>query len=307
VVFLLGIFFPFFLPFGHIGYETQQKISEFFLIHTPFSDPFADAAQCPDYRFLVKTMTQTWPERSLGQTEHYALFGEQDWSALSQTGVSIDETGVVKWRYVADEPYVGIPRVGNWTMYFPLDAGVTVAGLSERIEEFRQKVEAQGFQFSDINDIPFYRYPHGAYAKKFGFVKDGYLYHFTITETEPSSDISEEQSPDLQVHIALNCAREHAELRDIYTSYLKLRHDFTSESTIFFAGMYDRAVKFFVSYPGSPWEHTAMEYYKQTEEGLIALLKVDNFPDCAVFERLQIGKDMDCYRPDKREFGIVSY
>lgn len=307
VVFLLGVFLSFFLPWGQVAYETQQKIDEFFLINTPFVASFGSTQQCPDYRFLVKTMTQTWPERSQAQSEYYALFGEEDWSVLSQTGVSVDEMGVVKWRYEADTPYVGIPRIGNWTMYFPLEPALTVAGLSERIGEFRQKMEIQGFLFSDRNDIPFYQYPHGAYAKKFGFVKDGYLYHFTITETLPPSEMPEEQSTDPQVHIALNCAQEHAELRDIYTSYLKLHHDFTSETTIFFGGMYDKVVKFFVSYPGSPWEHMAIEYYRQTEEGFSALLDVDNFPDCALFERLQIGKNMDCYRPDKREFSIVSY
>lgn len=309
-VFLTGSLFASSVFWSPIPYEWSQRITEFFLIKTPLPEPFAPASSCPDYRAVVGTMTRMWPNRSYGQAEFYAATDpEFPEPSILETGVPVDEEGVITWRYQTNEPYIAFPLAGNWTMYFPdnKEDATSVQAVAESIAEFRRRMEQAGFVFSQANDIPLYRYPQGNYSRKLGFTKGEYLYQVILGEELPWESVSDPEVA-ARTYISMNCAQDAPELRRLYASYLRLPHAFTNETSIFFIGASEQVARFSLLYPGSTWDHLSLEYYRQKESGEMEfLLQTDNFPACAVFERQKIGKDTSCYRPEKREFDVVTY
>lgn len=101
-----------------------------------------------------------------------------------------------------------------------------------------------GFEYSDSNDIPIFRYPDSLLAKKIGITKQNYIYHLTIIEEQPYID-EEMNEPETAsdykkpIRISLSCAENSHELRSIYEKYLKLPHYYTNETTIVYRGRYD--------------------------------------------------------------------
>ncbi len=318
VIALIGFEVRGLMPFDPIvPYSWSAKLTEFIITHSSFNNPFSPPQNCPDYKNVVRIMSQSWPNHSFGQTEFYS-FNPVDPTApmepIIDRGVGYSETGIVKWRYKNNEPYIAFELAGNWTNYFENNngKGVSVQQIANKIPEFRQKMESNGFVYSEPNDIPLYQYPGGAFARKIGFTKGKYLYHFTIVEDDPPYDPTtpkENLPPNFQkpVHIAMNCAENSPELRAMYEQYLSMPHDFTNETSIVYGGRKDHLVRFTLYYPGGVTDQTQDELYDTQQNPVQLVTKTNNFILCSTLEKLKIGKEYPCYRPEKREFSVVSY
>jgi hypothetical protein len=305
-----------FMPFDPIvPYSWSAKLTEFIVIHSPFDNPFAPHQICPDYKNVVRIMGKTWPNHSWGQQEFYS-FNSIDPTApvepIIERGVLY--SNVVKWRYKDNEPYIAFELAGNWTDHFDNNngKGVSIEKIIERIPEFRKTMEESGFVFSEPNNIPLYRYPEGLLARKIGFTKGNFLYHFTIIEEDPPYDPSipkEDLPPDFQkpVHIAMNCAENSPELRSMYEQYLSKSHDFTNETSVVYGGRKDNLARFTLYYPGGVIDQIYDEFYDIRQNPMQLVTKTNNFSLCSTFEKLKIGKGYPCYRPEKKEFSVVSY
>lgn len=273
--------------------------------------------KCEDMNTVIKIMGSSFPNHSYGQSEWYS-FNPIDPNApvepVLERGVSYDEVGVIKWRFNDNEPYIAFELEGNWTNHYDNENGIgtSVQEMSEHIPSFVKKMELAGFVFSKTNDIPLYRYPEGEFARKIGFTKGNYLYHFTIIEedapydpTTPNDKLpSDFQKP---IRIAMNCAENSSELRSMYEQYLSLPHDFTNEITVVYSGRKDRVARFSLYYPGGVLDQVQDEFYDIRQNPMQRIAKRDNFSLCTTFERLKIGKEYPCYRPEKKEFSVVQY
>lgn len=305
------------LFFDPIPFEWSAKITEFITIHTPKKFTFLVPQSCPDYQQVVKLMGSALPMHSYGQQEFYAqspFDSSNPIDPVIERGVAYDEAGVVKWRYKSSEPYIAFELAGNWTDYFINDGGkgISIQKIMDTLPAFRSKMEASGFIFSESNDIPLYRYPEGSFAKKIGFIKGDYLYHFTIIEDDPPYDpaLPKEKLPEgylKPIHIAMNCAENSKELRSMYEQYLSFPHDFTGEMSVVYSGRKDNLAQFTLYYPGGVTDQTAYELYDIRNNPMRLVGKANNFIPCVDYERMKIGKGFACYRPEKREFDVVTY
>lgn len=173
-------------------------------------------------------------------------------------------------------------------------------------------MESNGFVFSEPNNIPLYRYPEGSFARKIGFSKDNYLYHLTVIEEDPPYDPAlprEDLPSDFQkpIRISMSCAENSPELRSMYEQYLSMPHEFTNETSIVYGGRKDNLALFTLYYPGGATDQWSDELYNMRQNPMKLVAKNNNFALCSTFENLKIGKGYPCYRPEKREFDVVSY
>lgn len=300
-----------------IPYTWPLKLTEFMVTHTRLNNPMIPPQKCEDFNTVVRIMGESFPSHSYGQSEFYS-FNPADPNAqvepVIERGVAYDEAGVIKWRYKDNEPYIAFELAGNWTNHYDNNdgKGVSVQQISDKLPDFRKRMESGGFTFSNPNDIPLYRYPEGSFARKVGFSKGNYLYHFTILEEDPPYDPAlpkEDLPPDFQkpIHIAMNCAENSQELRSMYEQYLSMPHEFTNETSVVYGGRKDNLARFTLYYPGGVTDQTQDEFYDIRQNPMQLVTKDDNFSLCSVFEKHKIGKDYPCYRPEKREFDVVTY
>lgn len=300
-----------------IPYEWSMKLTEFLISQTRLGSSMLPTNKCEDINSVVRIMGESFPSHSYGQSEFFGYYSQDPLYQLEsviERGVAYDETGIIKWRYKDNEPYIAFELAGNWTNYYSnnKEQVVSIQQISDSIPSFREKMEQNGFIFSEPNNIPLYQYPHGSFARKIGFYKDNYLYHFTVIEEElPYDPESPEEgfSPDIQkpIRIAMNCAENSQELRSMYEQYLSIPHQFTNETSIVYSGKKDNLARFSVYFPGGVIDQWTNEFYDTRQYPMKLVAEVDNLSNCSVFEVLKIGKDYPCYRPEKNEFDVVSY
>ena len=300
-----------------VPYTWPLKLTEFIVTHTTFNNPFSPPQKCEDFNTVVRLMGESFPKHTYGQAEFYSFDPADPNAAVEpviERGVAYDEVGIIKWRYKDNEPYIAFELSGNWTNHYDNEngKGVSVQEISDKLPKFRKRMESSGFVFSESNNIPLYRYPEGSFARKVGFTKKNHLYHFTIVEEDPPYDPlmpKEDLLPDFQksVHVAMNCAENSPELHTMYEQYLSKPHDFTNETTVVYGGRKDNLARFTLYYPGGVIDQTQDELYDLRQNPMQLVTKDNNFSLCSTFEKLKIGKDYPCYRPEKREFGVVSY
>ncbi len=300
-----------------VPFTWPLRLTEFMITRTPFNTTMMPAQTCEDFNTVVRIMGNVFPRHSYGQSEFYRFDPSDPHAEMEPVidrGVAYDEAGIIKWRYGDYEPYIAFEIAGNWTNHYDNEngKGISVKRISEDIDTFRNKMESNGFTFSDPNDIPLYRYPEGSFARKIGFSKGNYLYHFTIIEEEPPYDpmgSKNELPSDFQkpVHIAMNCAENSPELRSIYEQYLSIPHEFTGETSVVYRGRKDNVVRFTLYYPGGVIDQTQDELYDMRQNPMQQISKSNNFMLCTTLEKRNIGKEYPCYRPEKREFDVVTY
>ena len=300
-----------------IPYTWPLKLTEFMVTHSRLNNPMVPTQNCKDFSTVVRVMGKSFPKHSYGQSEFYSfdpLDPNAEIEPVIERGVAYDEAGIIKWRYKENEPYIAFELAGNWTNYYNNDngTGVSVQIISDSLNEFRKQMESNGFAFSETNNTPLYQYPDGTFARKVGFTKDNYLYHFTIIEEYIPYDpaVSNENLPlDFQrpIRIAMNCAENSAELRSMYEQYLSMPYEFTNETSIVYSGRKDNLAQFTLYYPGGVIDQTQVELYDIRQNPMQLVTKNNNFLLCSTFEKLKIGNEYPCYRPEKREFDVVSY
>lgn len=300
-----------------VPYTWPLKLTEFMVAYTTFNNPMVPPQKCEDFNTVVRIMGKYFPKHSYGQSEFYSFNPTDPYAPVEpviERGVAYDEPGIIKWRYKDNEPYIAFELAGNWTNHYDNNngKGVSVQKLSDSLTEFRKHMELSGFTFSDPNNIPLYRYPEGSFARKIGFSKGNYLYHFTIVEEDAPYDPSmpkEDLPPDIQkpVHIAMNCAENSPELRSIYEQYLSKSHEFTNETSVVYGGRKDNLARFTIYYPGGVTDQWSDEFYDIRQNPMRLVNETNNFSQCSTYEKMKIGKDYPCYRPEKREFDVVNY
>lgn len=300
-----------------IPYTWPLKLTEFMVSNTKLNNPMVPPQKCEDFNTVVRIMGKSFPSHSYGHSGFYG-FNPEDPSAqvepVIERGVAYDEAGIIKWRFKDNEPYIAFELAGNWTNYYDNTngKGISVQQISDSISGFKKQMESNGFVFSEPNNIPLYRYPQGSFARKIGFSKNNYLYHFTVIEEDPPYDpaLPREDLPfDFQkpIRISMNCAENSLELRSMYEQYLSIPHQFTNETSVVYGGKKDNLARFSLYYPGGVIDQWSDELYDVRQNPMQLVDNKNNFFLCSTFEKIKIGKKLPCYRPEKREFDVVSY
>jgi hypothetical protein len=246
----------------------------------------------------------------------YGLVSDSFISDPYSPGTSINDMGIGvgvgydKWRYADNEPYTGFATEGEWE--FPY-LKQSVKEVSDGLyKTFIPLMEKSGFMFSKPNDIPYYLYPNGQAARKIVFTKDGYIYHFFISEQEKGFVTSMFLIDDkkLSAHpatIKMTCAKNDKNIRAIYQKRLEYPHTWTNETALLYEGKQDNLITFELQYPGSSTDQVAYEYWADYGSRWELIGSTNNFIDCSLLQKKKVGRGIFCYLPNKKEFSVVEY
>jgi len=265
--------------------------------------------ECPDYKEAV-TIYETWLEKFGSKPDDSKMFIPFS----TNDGSSNELNGIVKWRYLKDQPYFGLNAVGEWEHFI---GNVNIAKLILSAEKDLVKMlESGGFKLHLPMNIPFYRYPDGLGAKKIGFIKNNSAYLFGLFEFSKEDFKSRFEnagfSYDLK-HIdkplvaRVSCSKIDSVVEARFIKFIELQHTFSNETVVYVEDMKNGLLRFGLIYPGGSMDYLEHQFVYEKDGKMIKLQTTSEFPLCSVFEKFKVGKDNICFRPELKEFSVVKY
>lgn len=319
--FLIGVIFWHFIPF-YLSQKVNDKIWDLTstvykklhlkdMTQPPQYNSINDLPidECIDYKEAV-TIYEAWLEKFGSKPTDSKIF-----MPFSTNDKSSDElNGIVKWRYQDGQPYFGLSAVGEWEHVIE---NANINNLEVSAEKDLVKIlESKGFKLHPPMNIPFYRYPNGLGAKKIGFTKNNSVYLFGLIEISKEEFKNRFENVGLSYDIKhinkplaarVSCSKIDPSDEAQFIKFIKLPHTFTNETVVYNEDMENGLMRFGLIYPGGSNDYLEHKFVYEKDGKMIELQTTGEFPLCSIFEKVKVGKDTICYRPELKEFSVVRY
>lgn len=265
--------------------------------------------ECTNYKEAV-SIYEKWLEKFGSKPTDSKIF--MPFSTNDQSGNELN--GIVKWRYQNDLPYFGLRATGEWEHVIE-DTNITQMAFSAE-KDLVKMLENKSFKIHLPMNIPFYRYPNGLGAKKIGFVKNNSAYLFGLFELNKDEFKSRFENANFSYNIKhinkplvarVSCSKMDPSDEVQFIKFMKMPHTFTNETVVYNEPMEGGLMRFGLIYPGGSNDYLEHQFVYEKNGKMIKLQTTGEFPLCSIFEKEKVGKDSICYRPELKEFSVVTY